>query len=140
MQIRNGKAYVLSFVAHHPSTRWDRIKDAEEKAVRERLDDMNLLMDRLPRGVELKLEGTDTLQVAREGLMITGKSDKGAEVTVQCEGAQTSCSMASSGSFTADIIFVMWVSMTSSSQQERKARRIRRLRCRCWSQWTCIRC
>lgn len=105
MQIRNGKAYVLSYVAHHPSTRWDRIKDAEEKAVRERLDDMNLLMDRLPRGVELTLEGPDTLQVAREGLTITGKSDKGAEVTVYCEGAQANCSTESSGNFTADIAF-----------------------------------
>ena len=105
MQIRNGKAYVLSYVAHHPSTRWDRIKDAEEKAVRERLDDMILLMARFPRGVELTREGPDTLLVAREGLTISGKSDKGAEVTVFCEGAQTSCSMESGGSFTVDVAF-----------------------------------
>ena len=105
MQIRNGKAYVLSYVAHHPSTRWDRIGDADEKAVFDRLKDMNLLMDRLPRGVELTLEGPDTLQVAREGLTITGKCDKGAEVTVFCEGAQTSCSMENGGSFTAEIVF-----------------------------------
>ncbi|MBQ4264008.1 MAG: hypothetical protein IJB85_00645 [Clostridia bacterium] len=105
MQIRNGKAYVLSYVAHHPSTRWDRIHDAEEKAVRERLGDMNLLMDRLPRGVELPLEGPDTLQVAREGLVINGKSDKGAQVSVFCEGALATCSTESGGSFTAEIAF-----------------------------------
>lgn len=105
MQIRNGKAYVLSYVAHHPSTRWDRINDAEETAVRERLKDMNLLMDRLPRGVELTLEGPDTLQVARDGLMITGKSDKGAHVTAFCEGAQATCSTESNGSFTAEVAF-----------------------------------
>ena len=105
MQIRNGKAYVLSYVAHHPSTRWDRINDAEETAVRERLKDMNLLMDRLPRGVELTLEGPDTLQVACNGLMIIGKSDKGAHVTVSCEGAQATCSTESNGSFTAEVAF-----------------------------------
>ena len=105
MQIRNGKAYILSYVAHHPSTRWDRIKDTDEKAVRERLGDMNLLMDRLPRGVEVTLDGPDTLQLAREGLTITGKVDKGADVTVSCEGATAVCSTQSSGSFTADVAF-----------------------------------
>jgi len=105
MQIRNGKAYVLSYVAHHPQTRWDRINDAEEKAVRERLDDMNLLMDRLPRGVTLELEGPDALLVAYDGLKITGKSEKDADVTVFCEGAQATCSTESSGSFTAEITF-----------------------------------
>ena len=105
MQIRNGKAYVLSYVTHHPSTRWDRINDADKNAVRERLNDMNLLMDRLPRGVELTLEGPDTLQMAREGLTITGKSAKGAEVTAFCDGAVAACSTESDGSFTAEIAF-----------------------------------
>lgn len=105
MQIRNGKAYVLSYVAHHPSTRWDRISEADEKAVFERLKDMNLLMDRLPRGVDMTLEGPDTLQVARECLVISGKSDKGAQVTAFCEGASAACSTESDGSFRAEITF-----------------------------------
>ena len=105
MQIRNGKAYVLSYVAHHPSTRWDRIADAEQKAVRERLGDMNLLMDRLPRGVELELEGPDILQMAHDGLRITGRSEKGTEVTAFCEGAEAACSTQGDGSFAAEIAF-----------------------------------
>ena len=105
MQIRNGKAYVLSYVAHHPSTRWDWIKDAEEKAVRDRLDDMNLKMDRLPRGVKLKLESPDTLLIVRDQLIIEGKSDSGAEVSAFCEGAKAVCSTQEDGSFTAQIDF-----------------------------------
>ena len=99
MQIRNGKAYVLSYVAHHPSTRWDRIDDAEENAVRERLKDMNLLAERLPRGVEIALGGPDALQIAREELVISGESEKGATVTVVCEGAEISAETKDSGAF-----------------------------------------
>lgn len=105
MQIRNGKAYVLSYVARHPSTRWDRIGDAEEKAVRERLKDMNLLAERLPRGVELTLGGPDTLQIARDELVILGESEKGAQVTAVCEGAEVSAQTKDSGTFEISLSF-----------------------------------
>ena len=140
MQIRNGKAYVLSYVAHHPSIRWDRIKDAEENAVRERLKDMNLLMDRLPRGVELTLEGPDTLQVAREGLTIIGKSDKGAEVTVFCEGAQANCSTESSGNFTADIAFDDVGEYDIVITASKKGATDTTVMLMCWLQGICVHC
>ncbi len=105
MQIHNGKAYVYSYVAKHPVSRWDKIPEREENIVREKLKDMRMVSERLPRGVKLTLEGPDTLQVARDGLRIQGRSEKGAEVTAACEGAQAVCDTAGDGSFTAEITF-----------------------------------
>ncbi len=105
LQFRNGKAYVLSYVMHHRVSTWDWVKDAEEKAVRDRLNDMNLKMERLSEGVEMTLDGADLLRVTREGLAISGKAEEGAEISVACEGAWTNCSMQEDGRFIAEAVF-----------------------------------
>lgn len=105
MQIRNGKAYVLSYVAKHPQSRWDVIRDKEEAAVVERLKDMNLMMERLPDIVELSLDFPMACMHAVDNLSFSGESEKGAVVRVDCEGAYVDCVTEENGDFHAKIVF-----------------------------------
>lgn len=105
MQIFNGKAYVLSYTAHRPQSRWDLVKDKEEGAVRERLKDMNLTGDALPAPVHLALDFPPVPMIAQNSMTIRGGSESGASVTVACEGAQVYCDTDKNGGFTASLFF-----------------------------------
>jgi len=105
MQIANGKAYVLSYTAHHPQSRWDLVKDKEEGAVRERLKDMNLVMEQIPAPVNLVLAFPMVDMIAHNSMTIRGQSEAGAEVSVVCEGAQVYCDTDENGDFTASLFF-----------------------------------
>ena len=105
LQIANGKAYVLSYAAHHPQSRWDLVKDKEEGAVRERLKDMNLVMEQIPAPVRLTLDFPMVDMIAHNSMTIRGSSEEGAEVSVVCEGAQVYCGTEENGDFTASLFF-----------------------------------
>ena len=105
MQIANGKAYVLSYTAHHPQSRWDLVKDKEEGAVRERLKDMNLIMDQIPAPVKLTLDFPMVDMIAHNSMTIRGGSEAGAMVSVVCEGAQVYCDVGENGDFIASLFF-----------------------------------
>lgn len=105
MQIANGKAYVLSYAAHHPQSRWDLVKDKEEGAVRERLKDMNLIMEQIPAPVKLTLDFPMVDMIAHNSMTIRGGSEAGATVSVVCEGAQVYCDTDENGDFTASLFF-----------------------------------
>jgi len=105
MQICNGKAYVLSYTAHKPQSRWDLVKDKEEGAVRERLKDMNLIMDKEPEPVALTLDFPTIPMRARNSMTIRGRSEKDAQVQVVCEGAQVYCETDKNGDFNASLFF-----------------------------------
>ncbi|MBQ7886531.1 MAG: hypothetical protein IJ313_06510 [Clostridia bacterium] len=105
MQICNGKAYVLSYTAHHPQSRWDLVKDKEEGAVRERLKDMNLIMDKQPAPVKLTLSFPTVSMIAQNSMTIRGSSEEGAVVDVVCEGAQVYGQTEKNGEFSASLFF-----------------------------------
>lgn len=105
LQICNGKAYVLSYVAHRPQSRWDLIKDKEEGAVRERLKDMNLIMDRQPAPVKLSLSFPVVPMIAQNYMTLRGSSEIGTRVDVVCEGAQVYAQTEDNGDFTASLFF-----------------------------------
>lgn len=128
MQICNGKAYVLSYTAHRPQSRWDLVKDKEEGAVRERLKDMNLIMDKHPAPVKLTLSFPMVSMIAESSMTIRGSSEEGAQVDVVCEGAQAYAHTEENGDFSASLFFdkegEYEVIMTAS--HEEKADAVRR--------------
>ena len=105
LQIRNGKAYVLSYTAHRPQSRWDLVKDKEEGAVRERLKDMNLIMDKQPAPTKLTLSFPTIPMIAKDSMTIRGMSEEGAVVDVVCDGAQVYPQTEENGEFTASLFF-----------------------------------
>jgi len=104
LQICNGKAYVLSYAAHHPQVRWDMIKNTDEGAVRERLQDMNMPKKKLPEPVALEMDA-EILRIAPGKTTIRGKAEPGADVTAQCEGGEVDVHVEEDGSFTVDVAF-----------------------------------
>ena len=104
LQIFNGKAYVLSYAAHHAQTRWDMIKSTDEGAVRERLQDMNMAGEKLPDPVELEMDAA-VLRISGKETTIRGKSEPGADVTAMCFGGEVNVRVEEDGSFEVDVTF-----------------------------------